>query len=464
MKPATPGAYRLFTEGAIALSRMEAQGLPVSLERLNIAQAEVSSKIREASSRLRQDEIFKIQQKKFGKETSLGSRDQLAWVLYSHMKMPGASKSEHGRYKLDETALNALNLPYVSEFLKLQKLQKLKGTYLDAFSREYVNGRVYGSLDLHNVKSFRGSASDPSLNNLPSRNAGITKYVKSCIVPPEDQYIVEIDYSSLEVHVAACYHKDPTMIDNLNTGFDMHTAISKQCYRYDDTWIQANPKLAKILRTAAKSDAVFSWFYGNYYVDVTLRLWKTAEKNGMLDYLASQGIKRLGLTYDFTEKKWVEQPGPDAMVTHIKEVERDFWKVRYGQYDQWRRDWYQAYLQKGYFETLTGFTWWGAEKRNFVINCPIQGSAFHCLLQAIIDIDKEVRSNGMRARPFLEVHDSLLSTVPRDELHEYIAMAKEIMTAKLQAKWPWIILPLKVEVELSNESWYDKKAYSGLEN
>lgn len=437
--------------------------MPVSLEKLNIAQTEVTEMIRTASAKLRQDEIYKVQQKKFGKETSLGSRDQLAWVLYSHMGLPGSTKSEHGRYKLDENALNALDMPYVTEFLKLQKLQKLKGTYLDAFSREYVNGRVYGSLDLHNVKSFRGSASDPNLNNLPSRNAGITKYVKSCIVPPEDHYIVEIDYSALEVHVAACYHKDPTMIDNLNTGFDMHTSVSKQCYRYDDEWIKANVKLAKVLRTAAKSDAVFSWFYGNYYIDVALRLWKTATKTGMLDYLVSQGIKQLGLTYDFVDKKWVEQPGPDMFVTHIKEVERDFWKVRYRQYDQWRRDWYQAYLQKGFFETLTGFTWWGSEKRNFVINAGIQGSAFHLLLRSIITIDQEIIKTKMKSRLFLEIHDSLLAIVPRNELHDFVAMANYHMTVKTREHYPWVILPLKTETEISDVSWFEKRPYLGNE-
>jgi len=463
VRPATSSAYRLFHEGAIALSRMESVGLPVNPAKLATAQAEVTDKIRQSSAILRKHEIYQIQQRKFGKECSLGSRDQLAWVLYGHMQLPGATKSEAGRYKLDENALLALDNDYVTEFLKLQKFQKLKGTYLDAFSREIVDGRVYGSLNLNTVKSFRGSAEAPNLNNLPSRNVGITRYVKSTICPPDGQYIVEIDYSALEVHVAACYHKDPTMIDNLNTGYDMHTAVSKQCYKYGDDWIRDNLKLAKVLRTAAKSDAVFSWFYGNYYVDVALRLWKTAVKTGMVDYLASKGIKRLGLTYDFVEKKWIEQPGPDAMVTHIKEVEHDFWKVRYPEYDQWRRDWYQSYQQKGYCHTLSGFTWWGAEKRNFIINMPIQGSAFHLLLRAITTIDAEIRRTRMRSRLFLEVHDSLLAIVPKNELHDYVAMANYHMTTKIKQDNPWVILPLKTETEISDVSWFDKVAYTGRE-
>jgi DNA polymerase I-like protein with 3'-5' exonuclease and polymerase domains len=318
-------------------------------------------------------------------------------------------------------------------------------------------------MNLHKVKSFRGSAEDPNLNNLPSRNAMITKFVKGAVCPPDGWYIVESDYSALEVHVAACYHKDPTMISNLETGYDMHTSISKQCYLYDDAFIAENKKLAKELRTAAKSDAVFSWMYGNYYVDVALRLWKTATQKGILPHLASRGIKRLGLEFDTDEHRWVETHGADAFVTHIKEVEKDFWERRYGIYGQWRKDWYRAYQQKGYFHSLTGFAWYGVERRNFIINAPVQGSAFHCLLQSIIEIQTEIARRKMQSRLFLEIHDSILALVPRNEVHDYVAMSNEIMTKKLRARWPWICLDLKTEVELSDVSWADKLEYTGNE-
>lgn len=463
MKPASPIAYRLFHQGALALSRMESVGLPIDSTKLAKSLADVTAMIRTAESSLRKSDIYKAQQRKFGKDTNLNSRDQLAWVLYTHMKMPGGTKSDKGRYKLDEDTLRVIDDPFIDDYLKWQKLNKLKGTYLGPMSRECIDGRVYGFLNLHNVKTYRLSADSPNLNNLPSRNGPIVKLIKSTICPPEGQYIVEIDYSALEVFVALCYHRDPTMFDNLITSFDMHTSLAKQCFLYDDLWIADNPKLAKILRTETKGSATFGFFYGNYYLDVALRLWKTAVKTGMVEHLAGKGIKRLGLTFDYAENKWVEHGGPDAFVTHIQSVEHDFWGKRYPQYGQWRRDWYQAYLQKGYFNTLTGFVWHGAEKRNFVINCPIQGSAAHCLLQSIIDIQAEIAKRKMRSQPFLEVHDSLLATVPREELHEYVAMASDIMTTKLREKWPWLIIPLKVEVEVSDVSWFDKKSYTGDE-
>lgn len=464
MKPATRDATRLFHQGVLALSKMESIGLPVDVAKLNKAQTDVQQEIRIRESNLRKHEIYGTQQRRYGAECNLNSRDQLAWVLYEHLKLPGAKKSKKSKkYILDEDALLLLDSDYVAEFLQLQKLYKLKGTYLDALERDCVNGRVHGFLNLHNVKSFRGSADSPNLNNLPSRNKSITKYVKGCVCPPEGWYLVEIDYSALEVHVAACYHKDTTMIDNLESGFDMHTATSKQCYQYDDKWISENKGLAKTLRTAAKSDAVFGWFYGNYYVDVARRLWKTAGKTGMLEHLSSVGIKRLGIEFDEVEQKWIANMDKDTFVSHIKSVEDDFWNVRYRQYGQWKKDWYREYLAKGYFHTLTGFLWRGVEKRNFVINCPVQGSAAHLLLQSIIDIQKEIEERRMQSRLFLEIHDSLLALVPASELHDFVAMANYRMTTGLRRKWGWVLLDLKTEVELSPISWSDKKPYVGNE-
>jgi DNA polymerase I-like protein with 3'-5' exonuclease and polymerase domains len=153
----------------------------------------------------------------------------------------------------------------------------------------------------------------------------------------------------------------------------------------------------------------------------------------------------------------------DTFVSHIKSVEDDFWGKRYRTYAQWKKDWYREYLAKGYFYNLTGFLWRGVETRNFIINAPVQGSSFHCLLQSIIDIQKEIEERKMLSRPFMEIHDSLLALVPRAELHEYVGMASEIMTTKLRKKWPWLILDLKVEVEVSDVSWSDKVAYRGDE-
>jgi DNA polymerase I-like protein with 3'-5' exonuclease and polymerase domains len=465
MKPASKDAHRLFLQGSVALSKIEAAGLPIDMEKLAASHASVDKATQELSRKLKSHEIFQRQRKIYGTKCSIGSREQLGTILFDHMRIPGATRSaKSGKYVMDVEALERINSEYVDWYVEYMQLQKIKTTYLNALTRDTIDGRLRGFFNLHNVKSFRGSSDSPNLNNLPSRRPELTRYVKGCVSPPKDYYIVESDYSSLEVHVAACYNKDPTLIGYLENDYDMHRAVSKQCYIYQDDFIEQNPKLAKVLRQATKSDAVFSWFYGNYYKDITLRLWKTATNNGMLDHLATNGIKRLGLEFDHTEGQWIEIPGEDAFVSHIKSIEDDFWNVRYKVYNQWRKSWFANYLARGFFHTLTGFAWYGVEKRNFVINCPIQGSAFHCLLQAIIDIQAEIERTKMNAEIVCEIHDSIVAIVHRSQLHDYVAMANEIMTTKLRKKWPWLILRLKTETEVSPVSWADKQPYTGTES
>jgi DNA polymerase I-like protein with 3'-5' exonuclease and polymerase domains len=65
----------------------------------------------------------------------------------------------------------------------------------------------------------------------------------------------------------------------------------------------------------------------------------------------------------------------------------------------------------------------------------------------------------MRSRLFCQIHDSILAEVPRQEVDDYVQMADAIMTHQLMAQWPWIILPLKTEVEVGEDSWASKKTY-----
>lgn len=464
MKPATPQAFRLFTEGAAALSRMESVGMPLCPVTLAQSGKDIDERIRKESDFLRSQPIYEAQRRLYGRETGIGKREQLAKVLYDEMKLPGATRSKKtGKYVLDDDVLDTMDdIPYIKTFRTLSKLMKIKSTYIEGLGREAIGGRVYGFLNLHKVKSYRGSADSPNLNNLPSRGS-LARYVKQCIRPKPGHYLVEIDYSALEVHIATCYHHDPTMTQYLEDGYDMHTDMSKECFRYDDAWKKANPKLHKAARNDAKAMFTFAEFYGDVYFQVARNLWKAASKLGLHEHLASQGIKRLGMEYDDGEGRWVERHGDDAFVTHIKAVEKDFWHRRFPVYTAWKDEWNNAYKKHGYFHTLTGFAWHGVEKKNFVINAPVQGSAAHCLFQSIIDIDKAIRQRKMDTKLFLEIHDSLLAEVPAHELHDYVATAREIMTTKLQEKWPWICVDLKVECEASPISWADKVAYTGNE-
>lgn len=422
--------------------------MPVCLETLAKTKAAVDQEIRTVEDRLRDSYEYKLQRRRFGAKTKLGSREQLATVLYKDMGLEGAKINEDtGNIVLDDEVLNQIDTPYTRLFQRVQKFQKLKSTYLNGIERELCGERIHGVFNLHLVQTYRSSADSPNLQNMPIRDPEIGTLLRSIIRPKPGKNIVEIDYSALEVHIAACYHRDPTMLEYLETGHDMHKDVAIECYKLD--------KIEKAIRTAVKSFFTFAEFYGDYYASIARNLWKFAETHQMesgkflVDYLKSKGLTNLGHE---------QAMAADSYMQYIYNVDKAFWEQRFPVYNRWRKSWYQEYQRNGYFHTLTGFRVWGVYKRNEVINSPVQGSAFHCLLRSLIEIQRIIEQRKMGTRLIAQIHDSLLAEVPEDELDDYIGMATGVMTNWLKAQWKWIITPLQTEVEVG-ESWATKKPY-----
>jgi len=448
MKPAFPQAFRLMHEGALALSKMECNGLPVCVETLQKVKGAVDAEIRETEDTLRSSEEYRLQRRRFGAKTKLGSREQLATVLYKDMGLQGARVNEKtGNIILDDEVLSEIDSPYTRLFQRSQKFQKLKTTYLNGIERELCGDRIHGVFNLHLVTTYRSSADSPNLQNMPIRDPEIGQLLRSIIKPRPGKTIVEIDYSALEVHIAACYHRDPRMLEYLETGHDMHKDVAIECYKLD--------KIEKPIRTAVKSFFTFAEFYGDYYASIARNLWKYAESYKMesgkllVEHLRSKGLTNLGHE---------QAMASDSYMQYIYNVDKSFWGDRFPVYDRWRKNWYQEYQRNGYFYTLTGFRVWGVYKRNEVINSPVQGSAFHCLLRSLIEIQKRIDTKGMQTKLIAQIHDSLLAEVPEEELDEYVEMAQSVMTTWLRSQWAWIITKLSTEVEVG-ESWASKKPW-----
>ena len=97
--------------------------------------------------------------------------------------------------------------------------------------------------------------------------------------------------------------------------------------------------------------------------------------------------------------------------------------------------------------------------RKQVINYRIQGSAFHCLLWCLIEMNKWLKKNKMKSKMVSQIHDSLIGDVHKDELDDYLWKINDLMTTQLAKVWEWIVVPLGVEMEICelNGTWFDKK-------
>jgi len=271
----------------------------------------------------------------------------------------------------------------------------------------------------------------------------------------------------IEVKAAAFYHKDPVMMDYLNDATkDMHRDMAQQCYMLSDEEMcpidgdKADAKRIKNIRYCGKNKFVFPQFYGDWFMNCAPSLWaaidqmklQTRDGLSLKEHLKKKGITQLGVI----DPK--SRPSPGTFVNHIKEVEFDFWNNRFAKYKEWKDKWWEKYQRTGQFTTLTGFVISGLYKRNEVINYPVQGVAFHCLLWSLIRLQKQLRKYKMKSLIVGQIHDSIVADVCKDEVKDYLTMVKQIMTEDIKKHWTWINTPLEVEAEMSplNRSWYEK--------
>lgn len=455
IQPASPAAYRLLHDGIKALAAVEEAGMRVDVDYLEKTIEDTKRRIRKLERRLKKSDEYKMQRKRFGLDAKLTSRDQLAWVYYSELGYKPKTRTATGAAQLDEAALERIGTPYAKDFIKLEKLNKIQSTYLMGVLREEQDGYIHPFYNLHIARTYRSSSSSPNGQNLPIRNPEIAPLIRRAFIPRhKDHHIVEIDISAAEVRVAACYHKDPTMLRYLtDPDSDMHRDTAKDCFMIDE--------VPKGVRSSVKGDFVFAEFYGSYYKQVAERLWEAIERHGlttvdgtpMKQHLKQKGIKGRGKCDPNKDTR------PGTFEQHIKDVEHHFWKKRFSVYDRWRREWYDEYLKTGGLTMKTGFRVEGFMKRNDVINYPVQGAAFHCLLWSLTQLVRWLTRNKMRSKVVGQIHDSIIADVHKDELDDVLAQAKYLMTEKLVETWDWIVTPMVIEAEVAPRgvSWHEKE-------
>ena len=113
-------------------------------------------------------------------------------------------------------------------------------------------------------------------------------------------------------------------------------------------------------------------------------------------------------------------------------------------------------------KTKTGFICQGFMKTNEIINYPVQGSAFHCLLWALIRLVLlELPKRKMKTLIVGQIHDSIVADVPDNEIQEFLSLANYVMTKMIRKAFKWLIVPLEIEAEVSpiDGSWAEKKEW-----
>ncbi len=466
LRPATREAMDLLMRGAQAFARMSHVGIRIDTDYLDRAIAQVKKSVAALMKELKATKEYAAWARHFGPGMKLTAYEQLGTVVFKlmgHPRDPHKTDPKTGRPSNKAEAFEHLDLPFTKTFFQIQRLTNALGANkrgLLGIRREVVDGRVHPFFNLHTAESYRSSSSAPNFHNLQVRDKAVSQIVRSCVVPTEGWTLLEADYNVQEVRVSCCYHQDPRLIEYVTTGIDMHKDRALELYMLTEEELgptDAGP--GKDIRYNAKNKYTFPQFYGSTYVNCAPALWDaiskmrltTAQGVPLRQHLESRGVTHLGrCSYDF-------DPEDGSFEKHVAECDRIMWQEVFTVYDQWKRDWWALYQRQGGVNTLTGFRQEGHFRRNQILCDPIQGSAFHCELDTLIHVQEEFRKRRMKARVINQIHDSILTECPKSEVAHAIEVFEEVGVVGIARRWPWLVVPLKLEYEASDTNWFQKK-------
>jgi len=444
MKPASKEAYDLLHKSILTFADMEASGIMVDVDYYNTQLEKLKKKRKRMKAELMDTAEVKEWKKAFRSKFKVTSDDQLRHMLFEVFDYEATEFTEKAeKPSVEEEALRRLNIPWVELLIGRKRIKRVRDK-IKGILRETIDGVLHPSFNLHKVTTYRSSCDHPNFHNMDVRNLEMAKIIRRGIISRKGRQILEIDFKGNEIKAAACYHKDPKMIEYLkNPKLDMHRDLAAECY------MLKKKQVTKDTRYCGKNKFIFPEFYGSYFETVSKDLWnaipemKLETKDGvpLKKHLKGQGVKSFG---QYRE--------------HIESVEDDFWNRQFKVYRDWKESTWEEYLKRGWIEMLTGFRCHELMKKNELINRPIQGTAFHWLLWCLIRLNKKMKKN-MESLLIGQIHDSAICDVVPGELEDLLGTANEIMTKDIMEYWDWIIVPLEIESEVApiDGSWYDKE-------
>ena len=317
-----------------------------------------------------------------GKEFNISSPKQLGEVLYGDLalKPKRASKTATGGKTTKESVLLQMvdDHPIVSLVLEYRHYEKLRSTYVDALPDCVADdGRIHTTLQQNGTVTGRFSSKDPNLQNIPIGGDDGTA-IRDLFIAADGWEMVAIDYSQVELRLAAILSQDKALLEVFQQGVDVHQAVAARMFsvsREDVTPEQRNSAKAinfGVLYGMGSQSLSRSLQVPLLEADAFLADYKKAFP-ALFDYLA--GIKKEVSDTGFVTTAF-------GRVRPIAGIHSSL-----------------AYVK--------------AQAERTAANTVIQGTAADIIKLAMIDVDKMLEKEGLAndVRMLLQIHDELLFEV-----------------------------------------------------
>lgn len=367
-----------------------------------------------------------------GTTFNINSPRQLGDVLFSALglKPKNQKKTAGGQLSTRESELVKLKdaHPIIAEILEYRELQKLLSTYLEPLpSLADKHYRLHTHFIQTGSTTGRMASQNPNLQNIPIRTERGAK-IRNAFIASPGTTLASLDYSQIELRIAAILSGDEKLIDTFVRGEDVHTRVASEVFGVAEKSVTPDMRRrAKVIN--------FGILYGM----------------GVNALSATAGFSR-SEAQEFLAGYMKAFPGLAAYIIKTKGDAR----------------------KKGYTETLFGrrrqlsgissrVPYIRAEAERQAINAPIQGTQADIVKKAMVEVfallQKEYSSD---AYLLLQIHDEIVLEIQKEKMYEVVEKTRAIMEGVLPKNVRGSV-PVVVDASVG-PSWGEMKKISRDKN
>ena len=312
-----------------------------------------------------------------------------------------------GNPKLDKLEMDRLEeagVPIIKDIMTYRKAEKLLNTFArKLYEMKDFNNVVHCNINKIEAKTGRFSISMPSMQNMPRRK---DSRVRGAFVAPAGYRLYDFDFKSQESIILVHYSKAAYLMQLLNEGKDIHTAVASIIYSL------AYEEVSKALREIAKS-VEFAIVYGAGPDKVATMTGLSKEEAA---YVMKTFLKNC--------------PEIDSFIKGANSIMK----------------------KRHCIKTILGRLVYAEKGREYAcVNYVCQGSAADSTKMRMVVIFKFLMANHYLSFMILQVHDSLLQKIHETEKH-IIGKLRYLQTERDLFR-----VPVLVDVAECYPTWKDKK-------
>lgn len=424
---------------ARAYEQLEINGVDIDLENMYKAEEILLRKIR----RLRRTLKRYIAPWREGElEINWNSAKFVNTVLFDWLKLQPAGYTEKGAPSTAEDNLVKMKSQHeiINVLLDYRGAFKQWSSFIEGWKKRMIDGKLYPSFKVAGTVTGRPSCSDPNLQQVPR-----DPFIRSLIGAPKGWVFFEVDYSQIELRVAAAVAGEPTMLQVFRTGGDIH-------------------------------ESTYQLVMGMSTEDAVAHIEDPGKRKAQLkeERKKAKAIN-FGFIYGMGWRKFREYC-ETKMGLLITDAQAKEWRKRYFETYSGLPEWHNRQRRivraMSMVRTFTGRIrhlpqinspdqGLAAEAERNAINAPVQGFGAEMILMSLVEVNEHFGNNILKLNG--TIHDAMVGIVREDVAMAAMAKVKEIMESPKIMQEFGIELPLPIIADVSLGNWGIAKEYDASE-